>query len=604
MNMKMNSSIRKLVAGSLVCAMAAGATPFTNVNPYAFTKVQAATEVSEDETELSLEKEIDGNIWWGWEGSMWVYKDYGTKVKVVSTSEEIGEVTCTFESSDSSVFTVDKDGYIAPVSMGEATLTVHATTKDGKKQTKTQVVRIVDHFECGEMAYAPIGENEIKFLSAFYEAPNKDQGRICIPYMINSDVMKVVGAESCAGFKNVKFIEVPKSVTTIEDRAFADNDSLEFVMIPKSVTKIADTAFDRENTLNGERIIIKGYKGTEAENFAKAHEDIVTFEAIEGDYVPYKLLYSIEFEGCSSYREFEVGEEYQLVVKADPIDTDEEITLTSEDESVVSVTSAGAVTAKKPGYTKIIATSTTGIEKILYVYVNAPLETAEPTATPVVTTTPTAKVTETPVVTPTAKVTETPVVTPTAEVTETPVVTATAEVTTAPAVTATAEVTTAPVTTPGLDWATPTPSVIPVTTPDVTASADVSESDRPTDTASPAASEEETTSDIVDVINSILNTPLTDDKKEVSQTSNKTSKAKKASLSILTSKNKKFVAGKKYTLKAQKKNTSKKLKWSVSNKKIATINENTGVLKAKKAGKVTITVTCGDLKKKITIKIQ
>lgn len=375
MNMKMNSSIRKLVAGSLVCAMAAGATPFTNVNPYAFTKVQAATEVLEEE-ELYLQKEISGKIWWGWEGSMWVYKDYGTKVKVVSTSEEVGEVTCTFESSDSSVFTVDKDGYISPVSMGEATLTVHATTKDGKKQTKTQVVRIVDHFECGEMAYAPIGENEIKFLSAFYEAPNKDQGRICIPYMINSDVMKVVGAESCAGFKNVKFIEVPESVTTIEDRAFADNDSLEFVMIPKNVTEIADNAFDREN-ISGNKIIIKGYTGTEAEKFAKAHEDIVTFEAIEGDYVPYKLLYSIEFEDCSNYKEFEVGEEYQLVVKADPIDTDEEITLTSEDESVVSVTSSGAVTAKKPGYTTIIATSTTGIEKKLHVCVNAPLETTE-----------------------------------------------------------------------------------------------------------------------------------------------------------------------------------------------------------------------------------
>lgn len=84
----------------------------------------------------------------------------------------------------------------------------------------------------------------------------------------------------------------------------------------------------------------------------------------------------------------------------------------------------------------------------------------------------------------------------------------------------------------------------------------------------------------------------------------KTPVVKKAKVEITTSAKKKFVVGKKYTIKAKRTNTSKKLKWSVSNKNIATINKNTGILKAKKAGKVTITVTCGTVKDKIKIVIK
>ena len=80
--------------------------------------------------------------------------------------------------------------------------------------------------------------------------------------------------------------------------------------------------------------------------------------------------------------------------------------------------------------------------------------------------------------------------------------------------------------------------------------------------------------------------------------------AKKAKVKITTNAKKKFIVGKKYTIKAKRTNTSKKLTWSVSNKKYATINKNTGVLKAKKAGKITITVTCGNVKDKIKIVIK
>lgn len=91
--------------------------------------------------------------------------------------------------------------------------------------------------------------------------------------------------------------------------------------------------------------------------------------------------------------------------------------------------------------------------------------------------------------------------------------------------------------------------------------------------------------------------------KKTNADTEKKEKAKKASLEIITKANKKFVVGKKYRIKVKRINTNKKIRWFVSNKKVATINEKTGVLKAKKAGKVTITVICGKLKKKITLRI-
>lgn len=91
--------------------------------------------------------------------------------------------------------------------------------------------------------------------------------------------------------------------------------------------------------------------------------------------------------------------------------------------------------------------------------------------------------------------------------------------------------------------------------------------------------------------------------KKTNADTEKKEKAKKASLEIITKGNKKFVVGKKYRIKVKRINTNKKIRWFVSNKKVATINEKTGVLKAKKAGKVTITVICGNLKKKITIRV-
>lgn len=77
---------------------------------------------------------------------------------------------------------------------------------------------------------------------------------------------------------------------------------------------------------------------------------------------------------------------------------------------------------------------------------------------------------------------------------------------------------------------------------------------------------------------------------------------KEPSITIVAPKNSVKV-GKKIAFTAKKEGVTGKVKWSVNNKKIASINGK-GKLKGKKAGKVKVTATCGKVKKSITITVK
>lgn len=77
---------------------------------------------------------------------------------------------------------------------------------------------------------------------------------------------------------------------------------------------------------------------------------------------------------------------------------------------------------------------------------------------------------------------------------------------------------------------------------------------------------------------------------------------KKASLSF-TQKVSTLKIGKSVTVKVRKNGIKGTVKWSVSNKKYASIN-NKGILKAKKAGTVKVTASCGKQKATMTVKIK
>ena len=143
----------------------------------------------------------------------------------------------------------------------------------------------------------------------------------------------------------------------------------------------------------------------------------------------------------------------------------------------------------------------------------------------------------------------------------------------------------------------PTATVAPPATVAPTATVAPPTTVAPTATVEPTVTVTPTMTPVPNVTAAPTNTPGTDWGLEES-----TSNVKKASISW-TKKATKLKVGKKYTFKVKRTNTSAKLVWSVSDKKKASITQK-GVLKAKKAGKVKVTVKCGKLKLAVTVTIK
>lgn len=83
--------------------------------------------------------------------------------------------------------------------------------------------------------------------------------------------------------------EIQDSVSEISARAFADCSSIEEITIPKSVRSIDDNAFDGSGS-----VVIKGYKNTEAQEFALRNN----FEFVELDESPEKRIGDINYDGA------------------------------------------------------------------------------------------------------------------------------------------------------------------------------------------------------------------------------------------------------------------------------------------------------------------
>ena len=61
--------------------------------------------------------------------------------------------------------------------------------------------------------------------------------------VVNSSSLEIIGAYTFSGCYELTSIEIPQSVTTIEDDAFAFCDGLTSIKIPSNVTNIDDRAF-------------------------------------------------------------------------------------------------------------------------------------------------------------------------------------------------------------------------------------------------------------------------------------------------------------------------------------------------------------------------
>lgn len=474
----MKRETRKLIAGTLLCTMA-----FSGVPAWTFGHVPVAQA-------QTVDKKTNNSVF---EVSQVVTQYPYTFPMGDHLMDGIDVKDCTFGTSDSSVAIVNEAGLVIPLSNGDVEITV--TTKDGKKDSCP--LRVVDN-------------DNVAFT---LQDGNKKQGTITGPIpsggrnvkLRKSSVLRIsstinegyqvtsIAAGAFEDVDNLEKVVLPECNINVGSRAFANCGNLKTVIVPDM-----DTSFE-EDVFDGDEIVLKGYKGSEAEKYAKEYDNI-TFEVLDtekDDYAPYEeaIYFAMDNKLVEEGVTVSAGTEENLYPAVGSLHYGaEDITYTSEDSTIVSAKD-GILTGKKAGTTKVTASLPSGVEKVIEVTVEGNA-TAQEEKT---------------------------------------------------------------VETQGVSQ--PETKAQEVTTQQEDIQAQKEE---------------------VYALEQYVETP------QIKVT------AKKASVKV----------GKSYQFKAIASNTEEKLQWTVSNKKVASINKATGKLKAKKAGKVTVKVTCGDVEKKFKVTIK
>ena len=175
----------------------------------------------------------------------------------------------TFESSDEAVATVDASGNIHAVSAGTATITVSATS--GVSATCTVTVEPCTH--------TPVTDSAVPATHVTTGLTEGSHCAVCGEILVEQKVVPVVEVEKVVLPAELKAIEedafaggtfacvvLPDGCKAIRAGAFRDCAQLRFIEIPTSVTSIDSSAFDG----CGKGLIIVTVSGSEAERFADA----------------------------------------------------------------------------------------------------------------------------------------------------------------------------------------------------------------------------------------------------------------------------------------------------------------------------------------------
>lgn len=141
-----------------------------------------------------------------------------------------------------------------------------------------------------ELNCALIRNTEINTLyqSAFYKCSS-------LEYVSLPDTLKNINV-SAFEKTSVKSVVIPENVTSIKNRAFADNESLREVYIPESVQKFGEEIFN-----GSENVKIYVVANSLAENYCV--ENALNYEVIEIDKFPSKLSGDVNNDGRLSIRD-------------------------------------------------------------------------------------------------------------------------------------------------------------------------------------------------------------------------------------------------------------------------------------------------------------
>jgi len=139
---------------------------------------------------------------------------------------------------------------------------------------------------------------------------------VFMPSECDNKEVRWIGQGAFYDNDDIFFVELPSTLTFIEEYAFAKCDSLTYVTIPNSVTSIYDHAFE-----GSKNVTIRGAAGSYAEIYAKKHNipfsavsfplELRTYLSTESELIPGDTIY---VSGKASGGKMNYGENYQYAV--------------------------------------------------------------------------------------------------------------------------------------------------------------------------------------------------------------------------------------------------------------------------------------------------
>lgn len=140
---------------------------------------------------------------------------------------DVDSIKISYSSSNTSIATVDVDGWITPKKEGTVTIYASASTGDTASSTITILPYWVEDYNGG-------------FEITYYEGSSSNP---LIPKYVQGKAITRIGEQAFYNNNNIKNIYIPNTVTSIGKMAFAWCNRATSLTIPNSVTVIEDEAF-------------------------------------------------------------------------------------------------------------------------------------------------------------------------------------------------------------------------------------------------------------------------------------------------------------------------------------------------------------------------
>ena len=266
-----------------------------------------------------------------------------------------------FTSSDESVLMVTEEGLVIPCSDGSCMVSV--MTEDGRTDDCDFYIEDSSTFDF--KLFFETNSSSISGFTKGYEVSD-----LHLPQSLQRCELKTITENAFADTTQLTSVTLQPALENIQARAFANCENLKTIIIQNPDAIIDDTAFG--NFSNGEdvpyNLTIKGYEGSTAETFAEKYDNI-TFVPIDKEND--NLTASTEKVFLSANQKLIEDNIYLGVNTSEKIYADayvvkeenQQVTFSSSDEDVAVVSEDGILTGKKSGTATITASTPNGISK-------------------------------------------------------------------------------------------------------------------------------------------------------------------------------------------------------------------------------------------------